>query len=88
MARKKRALTENEQELWNKVIKQVETIESMPPLIISPAVKPTKTPKAETPREIKPFKVRHAELCGSPQPNIPQYGSPQFPAPSKRPTRN
>lgn len=57
MARKKRALTETEQELWNKVIKQVETIEAMPPLTISPAAKPTKTPKVETPREIKPFKI-------------------------------
>ena len=57
MARKKRALTEEEQHLWNKVIKQVETIEAMPPLVIASAPKPTKKPKVETPREIKPFQI-------------------------------
>ena len=54
MARKKRALTEDEQHLWNKVIKQVETIEAMPPLIITPSAKPA---KVDAPREIKPFKI-------------------------------
>lgn len=57
MPRKKRALTEEEQSLWNKVIKQVETIEAMPPLIITPNAKPAKSPKPEQPRDIKPFKI-------------------------------
>lgn len=57
MTRSKRSLTENEQELWNKVIKQVETIEAMPPLIIATKIKRTKAIKTETPLEIKPFKI-------------------------------
>ena len=57
MTRSKRSLTEDEQELWNKVIKQVETIEAMPPLIIAPKIKRTKVIKTETSLEIKPFKI-------------------------------
>ena len=67
MARKKRALTTDEQTLWDKVIKQVETIEAMPPLIIAPNAKPAKAPKVETPREIKPFKIG-AKAVSKPSP--------------------
>lgn len=58
MARKRRrALTEDEQSLWNKVITQVESIESMPPLILSPQAKPAKRQKLDSSYEIKPFKL-------------------------------
>ncbi|WGI22044.1 Smr/MutS family protein [Amylibacter sp. IMCC11727] len=73
MARKKRALTENEQQLWNKVIKQVETIEAMPPLIITAPPKPTKTPKVETPREIKPFKIGSKAKPKPATPSAPSF---------------
>lgn len=73
MARKKRALTENEQELWNKVIKQVETIEAMPPLIIASTVKPAKSPKAEPPREIKPFQIGAKAKNKSAAPASPSF---------------
>ena len=56
MARKKRALTAEEQNLWNKVIKQVEIIDSMPPLNLTPAPKPAKQNGMSSP-EIKPFKI-------------------------------
>lgn len=72
MARKKRALTENEQELWNKVIKQVETIEAMPPLIISPTAKPTKA-KVEPQPEIKPFKVGSKVKAKPSSPAMPSF---------------
>ena len=56
MARKKRALTAEEQNLWNKVIKQVEEIEAMPSLNLTSASKPAKKTHTPSP-EIKPFKI-------------------------------
>ena len=56
MARKKRALTPDEQSLWDKVIKQVETIETMPPLVIAPAVKLAKKQQEPAPA-VRPFKI-------------------------------
>jgi DNA-nicking Smr family endonuclease len=70
MARKKRALTEDEQHLWNKVIKQVETIEAMPPLIITPSAKPA---KVDAPREIKPFKIGAKTKPKSVVPAMPSF---------------
>ena len=57
MPRRKRALSEHEQEMWNKVIKHVETIEVMSPLVIAPKAKEIKTFKPEVLRKIEPFKV-------------------------------
>lgn len=62
MPRKKRALTAEETTLWNKVIKQVETVESMPPLTIQHPPKPVKLAKPEPSIDVSRYKlgVKHA----------------------------
>ena len=57
MARRKRVLSEHEKEMWDKVIKHVETIEVMSPPVIAPKAKEIKTFKTEVLRKIEPFKV-------------------------------
>lgn len=61
MPRKKRALTQEEMSLWNKVIKQVETVEAMPPLTIQHPPKPVKGAKQDSSIDIRRFKfgVKH-----------------------------
>ena len=57
MARRKRVLSEHEKEIWDKVIKHVETIEVMSPPVIAPKAKEIKKFKTEVLRKIEPFKV-------------------------------
>lgn len=75
MARKRRrSLTEDEQSLWNAVIKQVDSIESLPPLILSPKSKPAKRQKLDSSYEIKPFKVgAKVKVQGTSQPKPPSF---------------
>lgn len=75
MARKRRrALTEDEQSLWNKVITQVDSIESMPPMILSPQSKPAKRQKLDSSYEIKPFKLgAKVKVKDTSQPKPPSF---------------
>ncbi|MBR9862420.1 MAG: DNA mismatch repair protein MutS [Rhodobacteraceae bacterium] len=58
MARKKRRnLTDEEKDLWKKVVEQVETIESMPPLITKTNSKPTKKKPEPPAPDIQPFRI-------------------------------
>jgi DNA-nicking Smr family endonuclease len=52
-----RALSEEEQILWSKVIKQVAAIENLPPLVFHHTKPPIRTAPKETPKEIKPFRI-------------------------------
>ena len=73
MARRKRALSEHEQEMWNKVIKHVETIEVMSPLVIAPKAKEIKTFKTEMLRKIEPFKVGSKAGANRRKPAMPSF---------------
>ena len=71
MARKPRKLTDGEQALWNKVVKQVEAIENMPAAQLEAALKPTKKPTGSTPPELKQFRIGAKAPAKKPTPKTP-----------------
>lgn len=55
--KKRRSLTDDEKDLWKKVIEQVDSIESAPPLITPPTSRAAKKKPTTPAPDIQPFKI-------------------------------